>query len=38
MKKIHTRAKKKLRLGTHTQHRAILTGAKNKKGPKNFKS
>ena len=38
MKKIHTRAKKKLRLGTHTQHRARLNGAKRKKGPKTFKS
>ena len=38
MKKIHTRAKKKLRLGTHTQHKARLFGWTKKKGPKTFKS
>ncbi len=38
MKKIHTRAKKKLRLGTHLQHRALLKGIQKKKGPKTFKT
>jgi hypothetical protein len=38
MKKIHTRAKKKLRLGTHTQHKARLFGWGKKKGAKTFKT
>ena len=38
VKKIHTRAKKKLGLGTHLPHRARLKNIIKKKGPKTFKT
>jgi hypothetical protein len=38
VKKIHTRAKRKLGYGTHLPHRARIKGIPRKKGPKTFKT
>ena len=38
VKKIHTRAKRKLGFGTHLPHRAKLKNIPRKKGPKTFKT
>ena len=38
MKKIHTRAKKKLAVGTHKPHRAKIFDWPRSKGPKTFKT
>jgi len=38
MVKIHTRAKRKLGVGTHIPHKALATGKPRKKGPKTFKT
>jgi hypothetical protein len=38
MRKIHTRAKKKLGLGTHLSHRSRILNKSKKKGPKTFKT
>ena len=38
VKKIHTRAKRKMGFGTHLPHRARIKGIPRKKGPKTFKT